>query len=104
MNIEDNTQLPESAPRAASPAIKLPRTNNQIKAAVIADGVAAKAKWKTLLAEAKSVWTKVPPEDLAKVDGNFYKLAGLVQLRYQVSREESDRQVKSFFDKHYSVA
>ncbi|MDB5985212.1 MAG: hypothetical protein JWR16_265 [Nevskia sp.] len=104
MNIESNTKPSESTLGTSSTPVKLPRTNNQIKAAVIADGLAAKAKWKTLLAEAKTVWTKVPPEDLAKVDGNFYKLAGLVQLRYQVSREESDRQVKDFFDKHYSVA
>jgi hypothetical protein len=91
-------------PGASSGAGEPPRTKNQIKATAMADGLAAKVRWKTLTTEAKATWEKLYPEDLARVDGNFHKLAGLVQLRYHISREESDRQVKDFFDKHYSIA
>ncbi|GEM_PF-2334807 len=104
MNIQDETKPAEIVPAKSSRVTELPRTKKQITAAVIADGVAAKARWKTLMAEATIVWEKVPPEELATVDGNFHKLAGLVQLRYHISREESDRKVREFFDKHYPSA
>lgn len=113
MNIE-NSVLPQTAaplatpvaPAApvATPAPAAPRTNNQIKSTAMADGRAVKAKWKPLIAEAKIVWSKLYPEELAKVDGNFHVLAGLVQMRYQLSREESNRQVTAFLDKHYGTA
>jgi hypothetical protein len=37
---------------------------------------------------------------LVQVDGNFHRLAGLVQMRQQVSREEADQQVKAFLARH----
>ena len=104
MNIENSVKPPEPEPGATSPAIKRPRTRSQIRATAIADGLAAKAKWKTLIGEARAVWEKVSSEELAKVDGDFHRLAGLIQLRHQISREESDRQARDFFDRHYSVA
>ena len=100
MNPENNMTPPET--RAGTPASKssAARTNNQIRASATADGFALKAKWKTLLAQARELWPKVPAEELAGVDGNIHKLAGLVQLRYRLDREESNRQVKEFFDRH----
>lgn len=102
MQIENSVQPTEAAP--ASPLPAPARSKNQIKATVLADGLARKAKWKSLLAEAAAVWDKVPADDLAHVDGNFHKLAGQVQMRYRISREESDRQVRDFFDKHFGSA
>lgn len=99
--LSDTTSL---EPEQATPARIVPRTKNQIRATANADARAVKAKWKTLIAEAKSVWEKIPVEDLAQVEGNFHRLAGLVQLRYQIGREETDRQVKEFFAKHYPGA
>lgn len=104
MTIEDNATPPETGPAAAKPLPAPMRTKNQIKASVLADGIAAKAKWKSLVAEARTIWPKLQPEELTPVGGNFHVLAGLVQLRYRVSREESDRQVKEFFDKHYPAS
>jgi len=46
------------------------------------------------------VWPKLPHEELVQVDGNFHRLAGLVQMRQQVSREEADQQVKAFLARH----
>jgi len=93
------------APVVPAPRVMEPqRTKNQVRAASVAQGQAIVAKWKTQIAEAKTIWEKVPAAELAKVDGNFHKLAGLVQLYYRVSREESDRQVKEFFDRHIAIA
>jgi hypothetical protein len=104
MNTPDDTQAPAAEPAITRPAAAPQRTKNQIRASATADGIAVKVKWKTLVTQARAQWEKVPAEDLLKVDGNFHKLAGLVQLRYQLSREESDQQVREFFDKHYAVA
>jgi hypothetical protein len=87
---------PPSRPRSITPL----RTNRQAKAAAMASEFACKAKWKTLVAEADAQWVEIGSDDLIKVEGNFHKLAGLVQLRCRLSREESDRQVKAFFEKH----
>ncbi|SEQ00201.1 hypothetical protein SAMN04488038_10343 [Solimonas aquatica] len=75
-------------------------TKNQLRAAAQAEARAVKEQWLSLLAPAKATWAKLHPQELAGVEGNFHKLAGLVQLRYQLSREESDRQVNAFFDTH----
>lgn len=82
----------------------VPRTRKQISASLLADGLALKARWKTLIADAKSVWPKISAEELASAHGDIHRLAGMVQLRCQLSREESDRQVKAFFAKHAAKA
>ncbi|NGY04651.1 hypothetical protein [Solimonas terrae] len=87
----------------AVPAVRpLPTklTKSQTRAAVLADALAIKRKWKTLIALAGATWNKLHTEELVRVDGNFHRLAGLVQLRYAVSREEADRQTKAFFALH----
>ena len=94
----NDSTLPPPSPVTAPVAAA--RTKNQIKASSIADGVALRAKWKVLAGDARSVWTKLAPEELAKIDGDFHRLAGLVQLRYQLTRAESDQQVRDFFARH----
>ena len=96
----DIQNTPPTAARA--PVADLPRTKNQLKATALADAAAVKVKWKSLLGEAGKVWSLVPTGDLTRVDGNVHVLAGLVQLRYNISRQESDRQVKDFMEKHYA--
>ncbi len=100
MNTENNMTPPETRAGTVASATCAARTNNQIRASATADSFALKVKWKTLLASAHALWPKVPAEELAGVDGNIHKLAGLVQLRYRLDREESNRQVQEFFDQH----
>jgi uncharacterized protein YjbJ (UPF0337 family) len=38
-------------------------------------------------------------DELLVVDGRRDKLAGAIQERYAISRDEADRQVKEFFEK-----
>lgn len=80
-----------------------PRTKSQIKASEAAEREAVKAKWKTLVPAAQTLWPKVPQENLLGVEGNFHRLAGLVQLRYGLSREESDQQVRQFLEAHFTL-
>lgn len=76
------------------------RTRKQVSTMLLAQGVAAKLRWKKLVAEARLTWPAVSTEELAKAQGDVPTLAGIVQLRCRFSREEADRQVKAFFEKH----
>lgn len=75
----------------------------QTMAALLAQGMATKLRWKKLVADARLTWPAVSTDELARVQGDVSTLAGIVQLRCRLSREESDRQVKAFFDRHAST-
>ncbi len=53
--------------------------------------------WKQQLGAAKIAWGKLTEDELLKVEGHEQKLAGLVQERYAVTRDEAEKQVKDFF-------
>jgi uncharacterized protein YjbJ (UPF0337 family) len=58
-----------------------------------------KGKWKQQVGEAKLAWGKLTEDELLQSEGRSEKLAGLVQERYAVTRDEADKQIKSFFSK-----
>lgn len=95
------TQYPD-APKHATPAVasQVLQTKKQTTAGLLASGLARKLLWKTLIDEAHATWPQVSSADLTAVEGNIHTLAGLVQLRHRLSREESDQQVKAFFAAH----
>jgi uncharacterized protein YjbJ (UPF0337 family) len=57
-----------------------------------------KGKWKQHVGAAKIAWGKLTEDELLVVDGRRDKLAGAIQERYAISRDEADRQVKEFFE------
>jgi uncharacterized protein YjbJ (UPF0337 family) len=61
-----------------------------------------KGKWKQQVGAAKVAWGKLTEDELLKAEGRHEKLAGLVQERYAITRDEADKQVKSFFEKYKS--
>ena len=58
-----------------------------------------KGKWKQQVGAAKIAWGKLTEDELLKSEGHQQKLAGLVQERYAVTRDEADKQVKDFIQK-----
>jgi len=58
-----------------------------------------KGKWKQHLGAAKIAWGNLTDDEILKTEGHVQKLAGLVQQRYAITRDEADKQVKSFFEK-----
>lgn len=58
-----------------------------------------KGKWKQQIGSAKLAWGKLTEDEILKSEGRAEKLAGLVQERYAVTRDEADKQVKKFFAK-----
>jgi uncharacterized protein YjbJ (UPF0337 family) len=61
-----------------------------------------KGKWKQHVGAAKIAWGKLTEDELLKAEGHQEKLTGLVQERYAITRDEADRQVKSFFESNKS--
>ena len=57
---------------------------------------AIKGKWKQKMGAAKAKWGKLTDDELLEAEGNADKLAGLVQERYAVSRDEAKKQVENF--------
>jgi uncharacterized protein YjbJ (UPF0337 family) len=58
-----------------------------------------KGKWKQNVGAAKLAWGKLTEDELLKFEGRQDKLAGAIQERYAITRDEADRQVKDFFAK-----
>ena len=59
-----------------------------------------KGKWKQQVGAAKIAWGKLTEDELLRLEGHEQKLAGLVQERYAITRDEADKQVKAFFEKN----
>ena len=58
-----------------------------------------KGKWKQQIGAAKVAWGKLTEDELLKLEGHQQKLAGLIQVRYAITRDEAEKQVRRFFDK-----
>jgi uncharacterized protein YjbJ (UPF0337 family) len=58
-----------------------------------------KGKWQQQVGTAKIAWGKLTEDELLKSEGHDQKLAGLIQERYAITRDEAEKQVKEFLDK-----
>ncbi|PQA88032.1 CsbD family protein [Hyphococcus luteus] len=55
-----------------------------------------KGKWKQLQGAAKEKWGKLTDDELTEIEGDQDKLAGKIQEKYGVAREEAERQIKEW--------
>lgn len=77
----------------------LPRlSRKQSQAALMAEQAQLRTRWKAALPFAREAWAKLSPEELQQSGGNVHRIAGLIQLRYHLSREDADLQVRTFMD------
>ncbi|TKD38745.1 CsbD family protein [Azotobacter chroococcum] len=56
-------------------------------------------KWKQQVGAAKLAWGKLTEDELLQAEGREEKLAGLIQERYAITRDEAEKQVKDFLGK-----
>jgi uncharacterized protein YjbJ (UPF0337 family) len=49
-------------------------------------------KWKQVRGKAKVWWGKLTDDDLDKVQGNYDKLIGLLQVKYGYTREQAEEE------------
>jgi uncharacterized protein YjbJ (UPF0337 family) len=57
-----------------------------------------KGKWKQLEGKMKEQWGKLTDDDFKQAEGSSEYLAGKVQERYGIAKDEAERQVKDFRD------
>lgn len=55
-----------------------------------------KGNWKQAKGQAQQKWGKLTDDDLDVIDGKRGELAGKIQQRYGVAKEEAEEQVKEF--------
>jgi uncharacterized protein YjbJ (UPF0337 family) len=58
-----------------------------------------KGQWKQLNGKIKEKWGKLTDDDLKAAEGSSEYLAGKLQERYGIARDEAEKQIKEF-DKH----
>ncbi len=56
--------------------------------------------WKQFEGQVQKQWGKLTNDDLQQAKGDREILAGKIQERYGVTKEEANRQVKSWLDSH----
>jgi uncharacterized protein YjbJ (UPF0337 family) len=57
-----------------------------------------KGQWKQLSGKLKSRWGKLTDDDLRVADGDAEYLAGRLQERYGIAKDEAVKQVRKFED------
>jgi uncharacterized protein YjbJ (UPF0337 family) len=56
-----------------------------------------KGQWKQLAGKLKTKWGKLTDDDLKINEGDSEYLAGKIQERYGLARDEAHKQVKEFY-------
>ncbi|HEX5011092.1 MAG TPA: CsbD family protein [Planctomycetota bacterium] len=55
-------------------------------------------KWHVLRGRIRSRWGRLTNDDLDRLEGGLEQLAGLVQQRYGLQREQAEQEAAEFFD------
>jgi uncharacterized protein YjbJ (UPF0337 family) len=55
-----------------------------------------KGKWSQLSGKLKEKWGKLTDNDLQRADGSSEYLAGRLQERYGIARDEAKKQIREF--------
>lgn len=58
-----------------------------------------KGNWKQVTGKAKEQWGKLTDDDLEVIDGRRDQLAGKIQERYGVAKDEAERQLATWEDR-----
>ena len=61
---------------------------------------AVKGNWKEFTGKVREQWGELTDDDVEQVKGDRDQLAGKIQARYGVTKEEAHNQVDEWADKH----
>lgn len=61
-------------------------------------------KWKEIKGELRKAWGNITDDEFEKTKGDATSIAGIVQQRYGMAKEEASRKVSSIFDKYADAA
>ena len=62
--------------------------------------VTAAGAWKQLKGKVNEQWGKLTDDEIDQLEGRGEQLAGKLQERYGLAREEAERQAKAFRDRN----
>ncbi|MDH4609951.1 CsbD family protein [Pseudomonas sp. BN102] len=62
-----------------------------------------KSKWRELVGTARVLWDELTVAELIDSEGDPQKLANLIEQRYEMTHEEAEKQVISFFERSRTV-
>ncbi|WP_018698324.1 CsbD family protein [Amorphus coralli] len=57
-------------------------------------------QWKQFSGNVQAQWGKLTNDDMDVIEGNRDKLAGRIQERYGVEKDEADRQIDEWLERH----
>jgi len=60
----------------------------------------AAGKWQQVKGKLKQQWGKLTDDDLTILEGSQDRLAGKIQERYGIAKEEAERQVREFRERN----
>jgi uncharacterized protein YjbJ (UPF0337 family) len=56
-------------------------------------------QWKQFKGRAKQAWSKLTDDDLANLNGKREQLAGKIQERYGIQKQEAERQIDEWVNR-----
>ena len=56
-------------------------------------------QWKQFTGRAKQAWSKLTDDDLANLSGKREQLAGKIQERYGIQKQEAERQIDDWLNR-----
>ncbi|MCV3270556.1 CsbD family protein [Roseobacter sinensis] len=63
-----------------------------------------KGNWKQMKGQIQSKWGELTDDEIEQAEGDRERLAGLIQERYGVAKDEAERQIDAFIAEHKSAA
>jgi uncharacterized protein YjbJ (UPF0337 family) len=60
----------------------------------------AAGTWKQIKGKVKEQWGKLTDDEIDQLEGRSEQLAGKLQERYGLAREEAEREAKAFRSRH----
>lgn len=58
----------------------------------------AKGKWNEVKGQLKGRWGRLTDDDLKRVEGRSEELAGVLQQRYGLAKEQAEKECNAFFE------
>ena len=60
----------------------------------------ASGKWQQVKGKLKQQWGKLTDDDLTVLEGRQDQLAGKIQERYEIAKEDAERQIREFNERN----
>lgn len=98
MNIPATRSVPHSRLEVTPGLIEALRERRDQGERLAADRLATHTRHKTLKQSVKAAWTNVSNGGRALLQGEPYRLVGLIQPAHEISDEDFDRQVSDILD------